>query len=304
VHELNAFVLLRTRLKRLLTRRTTRRTTDARRTTDTPRRSDNARHTDHKLHRATTSISSAFSMRAVELTREIIKKHVATNNLCLTDNIGGALRAWLREAAEEDKRSVPNELIGAAYAMTLRTVKHDIFPRFRNSSHFEKLLYGHLARTLQHDAFREAFQAELTPLQLQALTFYHGARAFEQSCEAEPPDVLKLKMFCDRYDAELAACCAEQHDALKRSLDAMTRRSAQPEGPMLTGCINACSNLLFAPYVEFLASNKSQRLQREIGVGGIDLSHCHDHGCDHSCDGYNDKAAEEDHSDDDYAAGW
>lgn len=294
VHELNMLLKLKARLRRMLTRRSSARRCDMRRS-DT-RRSDIRRNSERDLRRGSTAGGglTAHTSRAIELTRAIIKRHVATNNLCLTENIGGALRKWLHT---DEKRAVPNDLIDAAYAMTLRTVKYDIFPRFRRSSHFDQLLCVHLGRTLQHGAFREAFEVELTPMQSSALAFWRSARDFEQRHSRDTLDTIEIEaqILLDRHRDLLSTVCPDEFDALRQALDA---ESTSLESGAFAGCIAACQNQLVDPYVDFVSSEKSTRLLKELGVGNIDLS------SRPSSAATRDSVATVEDGEEDWAAGW
>lgn len=287
VHQLNQFVSLKSRLRRMLTRRSDTRRSDRRsdqrrsdqRRSDV-RRSDPCRRTERELRRCSTNSNglNGHNTRAIELTRSIIKRHVASNNLCLTENIGGALRKWLKET--DEKKTVPNDLIGAAYAMTLRTVKHDIFPRFRRSTHFDQLLYVHLGRTLQHDGFRRLFEAELTPSQQAALAFWRDARTLEESAvegeeEATGDEARRASLaLLSQHGDQLMQLCSDEYDSTRQALDADagTAEGGARGGSLLGSVVHACQNQLVDPYVAFLASEKSQQLLKELGVGSVDLS--------------------------------
>jgi len=291
VHQLNRFVQLRTRLRRMLTggrrtggpmRRSTDRSTDSRSTGERER---------PDIRRASTGLQGAHQAKALELTRSLIRKYVASENLCLTATVGGALRKWLRE----DRHTVPNELICQAYAQTMRTVKHDIFPRFRSSAHFDHLVCVHLSRTLQHEAFRGAFESELQPMQKAALEVWTAARAVEErfdeataagttaagassSGSKEAAVHLEAHQFVSRFEPQLTLVCPEEAEALKQ----MALPSSKPlemacadVRAALTSLIHAAQNMLVDPYVAFLAAEKSKGLQRQLGVRRtIDLSSC------------------------------
>ena len=164
--------------------------------------------------------------------------------------------------------------------MTLRTVKHDIFPRFRQSAHFDQLLYVHLGRTLQHDGFRALFEAELTPMQHNALAFLRDARALSERAEADEEETGAAArraslVLLSQHGDQLTQLCADEYDATKQALDVAegaTEGSAPGDGSVLGSLVHACQNQLVEPYVAFLASEKSQLLLKELGVASIDLS--------------------------------
>lgn len=279
VHELNTFVKVKSRLRRMLTRRTSARRTEevgARRTDGPIRRSDirrSERASDRGSRaewrsRADTMPPPASERAAVELTRSILKKHVADNNLCLTENIGAALRQWLQHT---EAQPVPQDLISAAYKMTLRTVEFDTFWRFTRSSHFQELLCLHLGRTLQHAAFKAIFEAELTPPQRDALAFWQEASALDveasapATSEAAPAEVqLAAAALFARHRDCLQAMCPDELEVIKAAID--QDGAAEASTKVLSGAMTAALNILVDPYVAFLCDKKNRPLLQELGV--------------------------------------
>lgn len=252
VHELNVFISLKAKLKRMLTRRTSARGSDGRRT---DRRSTEG-----------SGIGKFHHNRAIDMTRSIIKRHVANNNLCLTEHIGGALRKWLRE--QEPSPSIPFALITKAYEMTLRTVKHDIFPRFISSSLAQELLYVHLGRTLQHEALKSDFSRSLqSPHEQAALAFWEDVRTFGEVSFSSSKAWTAAAELMKRHGDTLLELCPEEHARIKLALVAAGENADGPPPNLFGGAKTAMQNLLTEPYVRFVSEeSSSKRHLAELGL--------------------------------------
>ena len=86
-------------------------------------------------------------------------------------------------------------------------------------------------------------------------------------------------------------------DTVKQALDSQANVTLS----FLASLVEVCQNLLVEPYVQFLASDKSQRFLKELGVGHVDLLSCTR---PVSAADPMDTAAQSDENDDDWAAGW
>lgn len=256
VHELNMLIKLKTRLKRYFTRRSSMR--------DTGRKSDETRK---RTTRSTDGTASLFPLRKeVELTKSIIRRHVATNNLCLTEKVGGGLREWLWD--QDASASVPTELINQAYYMTFCTVKYDIFPRFKMSPLAQELLYVHLSRTLQHDALRDDFEQHCDSKLQAALAFWVEANKFTKEI-ADPRaknKTLRLAVeIFDRHQAVLLVHCPDINRALKSSLAREKIEIFQVQA-LYERAQSAVQNSLAETYIKWANADLGKRHLADLGT--------------------------------------
>jgi len=250
VHELNMLMSLKARMRRMLTSRSSARGSETRRSTE-----------------GGAGAGAFHRNKVIDMTRSIITKHVANHNLCLTENIGGALRKWLRD--QDQAPSVPSDLITKAYNMTLKTVKHDIFPRFRSSSMARELLYVHLARTLQHEGLRSDFAKTFsTAQQHAALNVWVQLADFSEP--RFPTARSKWEAVADlleRHEEFLKEFCQEEHVRIKLAIKASDKNGKGPDPDLFDGAKAAMQNLLADAYVSFVSSEKlSKRHLAELGV--------------------------------------
>lgn len=209
------------------------------------------------------------------MTKCIINRHIANNNLCLNENVGGALRKWLRVAQEESAPAIPSDLIRKAFDVTFKTVKHDIFPRFQRSPLAQELLYVHLGRTLQHQALRAEFQQALDPVQRDALALWEDICTYEEASSV-PLGRSRMRwegasrIFQQHQDA-IGVLAPEEHVRLKSLMKlALQNDEASADGPAATlfdGAKAAAQNQLAEPYLKFVSTvDSSKRHLADMGV--------------------------------------
>lgn len=207
----------------------------------------------------------------LERVREIILKHIEPRLITLPPKTANTLVDWAK--ARDQALELPQEPLAAAYEMSMRTVRFDIFPRFKASNLFIELNLLHLKRTLRQACVRRALVTAVGPSHRAALEVWADAARVVDS--TEPAMRLRLaSSFCEAHAANLTALDipAPELDRFVAECEKARAESTAPRVQLFHSVQRAALNMLCEPYVALLLSEGSAALLAEVGAKSCSLA--------------------------------
>jgi len=207
----------------------------------------------------------------VEEVRSIIDKFFAVSKplLDLSPKVSNGLLDWY---GKKETTTLPINQLASSHDSTLRTVRHDIYPRFKASPMHHEMLLFHPARALRSPKVRAALEPSLTSAQRAALKTWVDATAYADCTDQQQRPEL-AKSFVIAHASSMRDLGVSTHivEKMLTECDKAATDGVAPRVEVFRPVQAAVHNFLGGPYIELLLSEGAEQLYGELGVQSCSL---------------------------------